>query len=96
MDNSGESGLGSGENKEKTGKMSEIKKRITLYKNVFALDKTLKIFTIFSEKGQQFTIDKLIDNLRYLIEHVKREQSEDDNSLNPRISFKTIIPCKDQ
>lgn len=47
--------------------MSEIKKRITLYKNVIALDKTLQIFTIFSEKGQQFTIDKLIDNLRYLI-----------------------------
>lgn len=66
-EDSGESGLGSGENKEKTGKLSEIKKRITLYKNVIALDKTLQIFTIFSEKGQQFTIDKLIDNLRYLI-----------------------------
>lgn len=66
--------------------MSEIQKQITLYKNVFALDKTLKSFTKFSEKRQQFTLDKVIDNLKYLIELFQ----------NPKISFKTIIPCVNQ
>lgn len=59
--------------------MSEIQKQITLYKNVFALDKTLKSFTKFSEKRQQFTLDKNIDNLKYLI---KGGKSEDGNSFN--------------
>lgn len=60
--------------------MSEIQKQITSYKNVFALDKTLKSFTKFSEKRQQFTLDKVIDNLKYLF---KGGKSEDGNSFNP-------------
>ena len=40
-----------GKIKKKSEKMSEIKKQITLYKNVYALDKNLKNFTKFSEKG---------------------------------------------
>lgn len=60
--------------------MSEIQKQITSFKNVFALDKTLKSFTKFSEKRQQFTLDKNIDNLKYLI---KAGKSEDGNSFNP-------------
>lgn len=60
--------------------MSEIQKQVTSYKNVFALDKTLKSFTKFSEKRQQFTLDKVIDNLKYLF---KGGKSEDGNSFNP-------------
>lgn len=60
--------------------MSEIQKQITSYKNVFALDKTLKSFTKFSEKRQQFTLEKVIDNLKYLI---KGGKLEDGNSFNP-------------
>lgn len=60
--------------------MSEIQKQITSYKNVFALDKTLKSFTKLSEKRQQFTLDKVIDNLKYLF---KGGKSEDGNSFNP-------------
>lgn len=47
--------------KKKSEKISEIKKQIILFKNVFALDKSLKNFTKFSEKGQQFTLEKLTD-----------------------------------
>lgn len=74
--------------------MSEIQKQITLYKNVFALDKTLKSFTKFSEKRQQFTLDKVIDNLKYLIEGWQIRGWQLFQS--PKISFKTILPCVNQ
>lgn len=73
-----------GKIKKKSEKMSEIKKQITLYKNVYALDKNLKNFTKFSEKGHQFNIDKLLDNLKFLIEHVNQDKSEGEKSFNPQ------------
>lgn len=62
-----------------------IRKIMTWYKNVFALDKSLKRFTKISEKGQQFNLikKKLIDNLKYVTERVKVNNSENASSFNP-------------
>lgn len=62
-----------------------IRKIMTWYKNVFALDKSLKRFTKISEKGQQFNLikKKLIDNLKYVTERVKVDNSENASSFNP-------------
>lgn len=50
------------------------------------LIKLLIFFLKFSGKGHQFSTDKLLDNLKFLIEHVKQDKSEDENS--QKVEFK--------
>ena len=46
--------------------------------------KILKISQNSVKKGHQFSIDKLLDNLKFLIEHVNQDKSEGEKSFNPQ------------